>query len=255
MQESRGKENNIKDYFIQGFSLLNRNIDLYFLALLFTLISFLIQHLYKLHLPIGFIITILSLVITVLSVSYSLTIPYFLSYKQIGKKLDYGFLWRTILHNAKRLILPIIVLTLIAVIAFIVIGIGIIVVVPLHVKNPQDFVRFLTQQGWIPWYVLFTTIFAVIFSFFTFTSIFFSVENLGIFNAWIKSIAFSFKNIEFVVLIMAISVMADFITSFTSLIPFDRTFTTYLALIPTQYIHLGILASSLLFYQDRKKQH
>jgi len=253
MQESRGKENNIKDYFIQGFSLLNRNIDLYFLALLFTLISFLIQHLYKLHLPIGFIITILSLVITVLSVSYSLTIPYFLSYKQIGKKLDYGFLWRTILHNAKRLILPIIVLTLIAVIAFIVIVI--IVVVQLHVKIPQDFIRFLTQQGWNPWYVLFTTIFTVIFSFFTFTSIFFSVENLGIFNAWMKSIAFSFKNIGFVVLIMAISVMAGFITSFTSLIPFDRTLVTYLALIPTQYIHLGILASSLLFYQDRKKQN
>lgn len=74
MQKRRSEVNGVVNYFTQGFSLFNRNINLYIIAALFSTFSFLTQYLYKLPPPLGLITGIISLLITLLSISYMLTV-------------------------------------------------------------------------------------------------------------------------------------------------------------------------------------
>ena len=249
-----------RNYFLQGFSLLNRNIGLYLIAVLFTLTSFIIQYLNKLLYPLGLglIATVLSIVAAILSLSYSLSIPLLLSYKQQGESMDYHTLWKIIFRNAKRLIIPFMILIPIIFIALIIIGI--LLIINLHIKNPQQFIQLLgnNQPSWNarnPSYVFFISVLAVVFSFFTFSSIFFSIENFGIFSAWVKGVAFSFRNIGFITLVIVILLATNFISSIINLLPFDRGLASYISLIPVGYIHLGVLASSLLYYQHRRAKN
>ena len=244
-----------RNLFIHGFSLLNRNIDLYLIAVLFTLFLFFIHFLNKLPFPFGLINGILLVIVTVLSLSYGLLVPLLLSYNQQRMKISYQTLLKLIVGNAKRLLIPFIILIPILFIVSTIIGA--VLIITLHIKNSQQLIQTLDtiQPSWNPGYFLFTSILTVLLSFLTFTSVFFSVENLGIFSAWVKSITFSFRNIRFIGLIIVISLATNFVSSVINLIPFDRAFVTYISSIPIQYIHLGVLSSSLLYYQHERDKN
>ncbi len=257
-EDNKLEKISVVDYFFRGFSLLNRNIELYLIAFLFTLASFFLQYLNKLPFPLGLIISVIYLIVTVFSLSYTLSIPVLLEYKQQGKSLNYNNLWKIIIQNAKRLIIPVMVLIPIATIAFVIISI--IVIKSLNVKNTGEFIKLIyliynIQLGWNPIYIIFISIFTIIFSFFIFTSIFFSIENLGIFSAWSQSITFSFKNMRFMGLVIAVALITNSVAKFIISAPFDRIFVSYLSLIPAQYVSLALISSSLLYYKDRQGKH
>ena len=253
MQNNNNQEN-ILIFFVRGFSLLNQNINLYITYIIIGLIPIFIRLIPNLPSLVSVVMQVILFIIEFLLLSFSLSIPYFLSLRQNSNIINSSILWRTILHNAKRLIGPIIVFTLIFLPLFI---IGMIIIIGLsYNKSPLDYTRFLEniQQGWNPTTTIIVCVFYIIFSCFTFASIFFSIENIGMIKSLFKSIVFSFRHPKILFIIIIISVSTYLNTGYINLIPVDKTIIAILTFLPMSYVNLGVLASALLYYQNIKSK-
>lgn len=244
---------NLFGYFTKGFSLLIKNLDIYLISLVFSIIL-IINPLFigKIPSSTNFLNVILGLVVALLSLSYSFSVPLFFNSLQQGNKLNSSYILHSTLRNAKRLMIPLVVLIL-GLIGLVMTSILIIILLGL---NPDN-IKIFTQDLSLPQSSGYTTLMVllgVIFSLLNFTSIFFSVENLGLFTSMKKSILFSFRNLKFTLMILIITLFSNLLTFLMDPLILNQKNVLF-SLIQSSvlgFVFLGTQISSLLYYQDHK---
>lgn len=238
------KEKPVLNYFLEGFRLANRSLEIYFILLILSLLYF-----YGTSFPnqpLSLVYSILSFIIFVISVSFSLSVPVFLIQKQQGNALSIPSLLSTTMVNTKRIILPgiliftILIMFLIA--TFILIG---ILLHPTSTQIAHFFQNF--DPAWNP----VVLILVIIFPFFVFTPLFFSLEKKGLLISIKHSIATCFKHLPYLILVIAIDVLSY---SLNNLLPITDIGGSYLKSIISLYISFVIATSTLLYYQKRIKK-
>lgn len=232
----------ITNYFLKGFALSKRSLDLLIISLLLSLAGLLSNYTQS-----SFIIVPLSLISSFISVGFMLSLPIFLVQKQEVKSLNYRNMVKVTLKNTKRIILP-------GILLFILLGISLmlsfaVAAIFLHINTESEINAFTQNVGkvWHPISLL--TILMI--SFFEFTSFFFSLEGNGLLSSLRKSIIAGFNNLRYVSIVILISIISSTITSF---IPIETFWGRLLTMVLGGYVVFVVNASSLYYYQTRIKK-
>lgn len=233
-------------YFLKGFSLANRSLDIFVISLFFLLFgqfSFLFQDLLVRN-----ILQLIDFILLFFNFGFFMSIPVFLLWKQQNKSLNYHVFWSTLTRNTKRMIIP----TILYLILIMIVGFSFLfaVAATIHPANSQQFaviIQNFTNQlkNWNPLFI----INGAIVSLFVFTSIYFSVENNGFFASAKKSLAMSLKNLNFIVIIILISATTYSISTLLSIPSNSGSYLISIAI--SQYVSLVVIASTLYYYQSR----
>ncbi len=230
------------DYFKKGFFLVNKTGGLLLFGLSLSLLGSLPDFLGDSFLK-G-TLQVIGFLILFFEIGFAFSLPLFLLGKQEGKSVGFGDILSTSLRNTKRLLLPsillLIILIVIAVLSF-------FLVAQFVYGGNFNFMERSTQ-GFSAWNFLFTFLIGL-FSFGTFTSIYFSLEKNGLFSSIKKSINLGIKNLDFIMILFVISasidlVLALFLNNYQSLWQLFVRHTIY------QYEMLLFVAASLIFYQS-----
>lgn len=242
-------------YFIEGFSFLNKNIEIYLLLIVISLASTLLSiHSRSIF---GLIFLFIGLFLTAFHWGYLTSVPVFFVQKKNGKKLSYKYILDVSLQVTKRLIVPILILGLL----FFLFIIGFLIVEQTVTNGNVEKMKAINQQlqnmiRQPNYFVIFLS--SLIFSFFSFFSIFFSLEKYSFINSIKKSVTFSFKNLQFIILAFLITIVSGYVIR--AVIPASLIGTTvgitwfgffYQGLM--LYPSLVVTASALLYYQDYQK--
>lgn len=244
---------NLINYFIRGYSLLIKNIDIYLIELVFSMLL-IIYPLFLEKIPQGMIFlgVVLSFVIALFSFGYSFSIPLFFLHLHQGNKLTSTYIFRVTVRNSRRLLIPL----LVALLGFMGLAIlfGLIVILSgLQPEKFKIFVESLNSPRSLSYFMI-TTLIGIVLSFLNFTPIFFSIEDLGFFTATKKSILFAIRNIKFTLMIFIITLFLNFLTFLTDPQILDEN-NVILRLIQGSVfgaVYLAVLISSFLYYQDHK---
>ncbi|MCR4326906.1 MAG: hypothetical protein NUV52_04615 [Candidatus Roizmanbacteria bacterium] len=177
---------------VDGFKLTLRRLDLLIIVFIFDGMSYAFSYLSSAidkNIFVGF----LSLCLTLISLSYSISIPYFLS----KQKSSYTELKSVVLKNAKRLIKPMLIIMA-------VFGVGALASVSMLSANEMSGNEIITL--WTNIFSNMNSVFhpsAVILrifaAMFTFTSIYFSIKNMSFFASMQYSFSFSYRHMAIVV--------------------------------------------------------
>ncbi len=241
----------ILGYFSKGFSLANRSLDILLISLFFLLFGQLTS-LFQDSL-VGNVVDLINFILTFFSFGFFMSIPAFLLWKQQNKSLNRQTLWPILIRNTKRMIIP----TILFLILMMIFGFSYLLVIAVttvnltnNLTNSQQVESVIQTsinqfKSWNPLFIIFETIT----SFFVFTPIYFSVENNGFFTSAKKSLVLSFKNLQYVVIIMLISA-ATYSISKLLLTPFDN-WGYLIGESFSQYVGLVVTASTLYYYQSR----
>lgn len=232
----------ILDYFKKGFALTNKSWDLFAIGLLLSLLLSIPDLLG--NFSGAWILQILGFLLFFITMGFSFSTAVFLSGKQEGGPIGFSKILSTTMSNAKRLIFPFSLIFILLVILGVV-SVGIIFAV---YGEKADFAQI--AQGFDRWKLL-ATVFVGLFSFTTFTSVYFSIEKIGFFKSIKKSISFSFQNLDFMLVVYVATVIIDAINSSF----FSNNQIWYQAFVQNiiyQYSGLVITATSLILYQNRK---
>jgi len=227
----------VTSYFRQGFSLTQKSIDLFLIMLSLSVLTSLSYYIH--HPAFKTFFTLSDIIAMVISFSFHLSLPVFLTQRQLGKELKYGEMVKLVLKNTKRIILPSILLFFLP---------GMLVFFLLIFVHPssEDIKRFfqsITQGG--PSIFLILVLVPMYFT--EFTSFFFSLENEGLLHSIKKSIVVSFKNLPFVGIIISIGTLSYSINSF---IPFTPIWVQLVKSAISYYALFVIAASALFYYQQ-----
>lgn len=233
------------NYFIKGFSLANHSLEIYLIGIGLSLVG-VFGNLLSGSI-IGKILQFVSFISLFFTFGYQMSVPLLLTFKQQAKPLEFNNVWNIVLINTKRMILPIILFSILFMVFFF--ALLILFVATSHPTNSQDTAasikNFIEQlRNWNPLFIIFGSIF----SFFEFTPIYFSIENKGLFASIKGSVSFSFKHLNFIVLLVLINAINYTIITLIR-IPINPLGQLVFTVI-TQYIALIISASTLLFYQS-----
>jgi len=247
------KDKKIYKYFLKGFNLVNRNIEIYIFSAALSCIIYIFPHQRGL---INLILFLPRIFLLFLSVGYSLSIPIFLVKKQNKINVDLNFIWNQSLSTAIRIILPFIVYGFIfLILLFFYIGIvlqlsgvdvtkssGIIEGMKLIIQRP--YIYFL-PISWI----------GVLFVFFP---MFFTLEMNGFHSSVKKSIIMSFQNLKFAFILWLVGYLVLILLSVIfpiNNIPVNSSFNIYRILfnLCINYTQTVITASILLYYQQLKR--
>lgn len=241
------------DYFLKGFRLTNKSVDILFLSFLLSFTSYLPT--FFANSAISSFVQLVSFTTLFINLGFTMSLPVFLLDKQQNKKLEVTQLKAIILTNTVRMILPGIALLVISGILGI---LFFLMFVLASVSNPSDQKEIIaaTQnignqlRQWNPFFLLF-----VIFSsFFTFTAIYFSLEKKGLFSSLKKSFLFSIRHWRFITIVIVINCI---FYTYSVLLPisFESIFGLIIRTVITSYVNLLILASALIYYQHHKESH
>ncbi len=238
------KLKSIIQYFLNGFSLTNRSLDIFLISLSLSLPS-----LIKYFMPntiLGKVLSPVSFVLLFISIGFMLSLPVFLEQKQQKKVSDYRNIVKITFENTKRIILPSVLLF----ITFIVLLMFSFILVAIFLHPNKDQVSIFFQnigKGWQPIFLIPITLMY----FFEFTSFFFSLEHNGLLSSIRKSIVVAFNNLDYISMVIMIGIISYSITSFIPI----QTFWGYVIRIALGgYIGLGLTASSLFYYQNVLKR-
>lgn len=248
MQENKS----ILNYFLQGFRLLNKNIEIFIINILLLLIS---TFLPTINLPseLTLITAIISLTLSLLIISYGLSIPLLFTYKQQGGIIDFSYLRKILPQNLKRLFesqttaksfLISFLILVTAIFAFL--------ILKPDVKSITDGISNLNKT-WDLRFTVYTSVLAILQSFLVFSSIFFSINNLRIYSALKNSIAYSFHNLKFVGVVAGLYVASNLIFIFINLLPLESILLNALGYAASLYIGSVATASALIYYQKTNK--
>ncbi|OGD86031.1 hypothetical protein A2696_04080 [Candidatus Curtissbacteria bacterium RIFCSPHIGHO2_01_FULL_41_13] len=248
----------IRNYFLNGFSLANRILDIYFISLLLTLIAFIPSFLGQSI--VGKISQFVTIPLFLIQFSFWMSIPLFLVDKQQNRATNYRNLSIVVLHNAKRLIIPGIILSIL----FGILALLVLLIAALNVaKTGSDPSQITTAiqnliQKLLRWNPIMISL-TGLFSLFVFTSIYFSLENRGFFGSAKRSVIFSFKNLNFVLIIFLIhaifySLSSLFPPTFKIPISVQGDLGLLIIVVLSQYMSFIIIASALLYYKNRTKE-
>lgn len=236
------QQNSIFQYFLKGFSLSKRGLNLLLISVLLSLPGLLSSYIENSFL--GKILSLLDLILVFIGMSFMLSLPIFLVQRQQGKSLNYGNMIEVTLKNTKRIILP-------GILLFILFGISLmllfaVVAIFLHINTESEITPFIQNVG-KSWHPILLLPVVVIMSFFEFTSFFFSLEGNGLLSSLKKSILASFNNLLYISMVILISMISYTVTSFAPIETFwGRLFTMVLG----GYVTLVLTASSLYYYQN-----
>lgn len=241
-------KSSLLNYFSKGFSLANRSLEIYLIGLGLSLIGVFANLLSGSI--IGKILQFVSFISLFFTFGYQMSVPLLLTFKQQAKPLEFNNAWNIILRSTKRMILPVILFGILFMVLFF--SLLIWVVVMSHSSNSQEIVASVQNlviqlRNWNPLFIIFGSIF----SFFVFTPIYFSIENKGFFASMKKSISFSFKHSNFIVLLILINAINYTIITLIR-IPIENPLGQLVLTAITQYIALIISASTLLLYQSHR---
>lgn len=226
-------------YFKKGFALTNKSWDLFAIGLVLSLlfsIPDLLGDFYG-----KWVLQILGFLTFLIAMGFSFSTAAFLLDKQKGKRIGLSNILSITMGNAKRLILP-----LLLVFILFIFGVVFMIIIFGAFGAKPDFSQ-ITQGRWR----LLVTVCMGLFSFTSFTSIYFSIEKNGFFKSTKKSIMFGFKNLDFIlfVYIATVTVYAIHNSFFNNN---QIWYQILLRSILNQYSELVITATSLILYQNRK---
>lgn len=237
------------NYFFEGFRLLNKNIEIYIISLLLTLIGTFLALINNTPSSMDLLIALITLIINLIIISYSLSIPLLLTHKQEGKSLNAGYLTKVILHSLKRFFEPV-TIAISIILGFVVLAGIILAFIALKpdIKSLSTSLNNLNKE-WNPSYAMFTSILAVLQSIFVFSSIFFSINEQRLYTSLKMSVAYSLKHIRFVGIVAVLYVVSNSIFIYISLLPLDTNLFYVLGYASSIYIGTISTASALLYYQ------
>lgn len=230
------------DYFKKGISLVNKSWGIFLFGLILTALSsfpdLLGDSFIKRTLQaIGFLLIFIEF-------GFSFSLPVFLLARQEGKSVSFGDVLSTSLQNTKRLILPLILIFIVLIILAV---LGFILVVQFIYGGNFNFMQ-NTTQGFNLWNLL--SVFLIgLFSFITFSSIYFSLEKNGLFRSIKRSIGLSIKNLDFIAIIFVISA-STFLILILLLKDYQSFWQLFLRSVIYQYEGLLFTAAALIFYQN-----
>lgn len=233
-------------FFSKGFFLTNRSLEIYLIGIALSLIGVLVN-LFK-GSPIGTVLQIVSLVSIFFTFGFQMSVPLLLTLKQQTKYLDFNKAWSVILRNTKRMILPVILFgTLFMVLFF---SLLIWFVAMSHPTDSQAIVstikNFAEQmRNWNPIFI----VLGIPFALFAFTPIYFSVENKGFFASMKRSISFSFKHLNFIMLLVLFGAV-NYTVITPIRIPIENPLGQLALSVVIHYVGLIMSSSTLLFYQS-----
>lgn len=225
-------------YFTKGFELIREKwclVGVYFLlSILETAISLITK-----DNDLGLLWTLPTIF---LFLSFSLSMPLFLVAE--NNKLTSGFVVKTALHNAKRLLLPALVLFIVLLIALFSLAIGVVTT-----QTNLKITAFLFElaKNYNPYQLIFVLTFSLL----TFTPTLFSVENLGVGQSITKSITYSIKSFPFIIVVFAAYIAEWLIGGF---IPRTSLLGELLLNVWAGVVALVVGAASLVYYQQRIKK-
>lgn len=239
-------KSSLLNYFINGFSLANRSLEIYLIGIglsLFGVLAGLLE-----GNILGKILQLVSFITVFFTFGYQMSVPLLLTHKQESKQLVFKSIWEIVLRNSKRMILPVILFGILFMVLFF--ALIILWVVMSHPSNSKDMVaamkNFIEQlRNWNPFFI----IFGAIFSLFAFTPIYFSIENKGFFASVKRSVSFSFKHLNFMMLLILIGAINYTVITLIR-VPIENRLALFVLTAFTQYTGLIISASTLLYYQD-----
>lgn len=237
----------LTSYFSAGFTLANRSLDLFALLALLAVVN-LLPYLTEANILVFFALSIITFSIYF---GFAMSLPVFLTDKQKNKTLTFTTLIATTIKNVKRAILPLIVIFMLSLILFVLLAIfvfSIILSAGGNVTTVSTFLHNNNTQGLRFISVLLLSLFSV----FTFSSIYFSLENNGVFSSLKQSVVFSFHHFRFVLIVMVIELLTEGVWEIVN-IPFDLSVVGVARTIVREYVTLFIIASSLLYYQTHKQ--
>lgn len=232
------------DYFTKGLSLVNKSWGILLFGLILTSFVSSLPYLSGDSFIKGTLQAIGFLLIFI-EFGFSYSLPVFLLARQEGKSVNFGDILSTSLQNTKRLILPLILIFILFIILFIVVNF--ILVVQFIYGGNFNFMQNATQ-GFNPWNLFFAFLIGL-FSFFTFSPIYFSLEKDGLFRSIKRSINLSIKNLDFIIIIFVISVVI-FLISTQPLKDYQSFWQLFLKGIIYQFEGLLFSAAALIFYQN-----
>ncbi len=217
----------MKKYFINGFNLAKKNIDLLIIDLALSIFI-------QLTSPITLLI---SSVGSIIGIGFTLSFPLFLINRQRNKTISYKQIAEITLRNSFRSFLPILLL---GIPLFLLIG------VPLayfYFYDNQIAIQIINSI------IVIVTIVSIGIN--SFTSIYFSIENQNLVKAFINSFQTSFKNIKFVILVL---LMGSITPLLYSIFPKPELFKAILFSFISSSIYIVLVSSALYYYQDRIKK-
>lgn len=234
------------NYFIQGFKLLNKNIEIYLIAAMFWFVAF-SGELFP-TMP-SFLKNVLIL-IALPQFTYEFSIPQLIIRKQKGKKLDTRYLVSTLWSNFKRLLLPGFLVFVLFIIAIIVV---LFIAASLLGESVPKMFESLSAAPTNPLStsnMIFNLFSSSLFAFLVFTATFFSVEKKGFLTAIKDSFLFSYVHISYTIVLFMIFYITYFVSTYISNLGKAGPLTSSLF---NEYVYLIFVVSSLLYYQKHKK--
>lgn len=235
----------VSDYFKEGSALALKSWGLFLIGLFLTLLG-------SGGIPdllgdsfIKSVLQIIGFLLLFIGSGFSFSLPVFLVEKQQGKPLNLGNIFSITLGNSKRLILPLILMLVCIVI---VVVISFFLIAQFIYGGNLNFMQNTQTQGLSAWNILFALLIGL-FSFGTFTPVYFSLEKKGLFSSIKKSISLSSKNLSFIMIVFVISastylILALFLNNYQNL------YQLFIRNVVFQFELLVIAAASLIFYQN-----
>lgn len=234
------------NYFRKGFNLVNKSWRILLFGLILTSLK---------NIPVilsdSFVkgtLEAMGFLLIFVEFGFFYSLPVFLLARQEGKLVSFGDIFSTSLQNTKRLILPLILIFIV----FIILGVlGLFLVIQFVYGGNFDFMQ-NTAQGFNLWNLFYFVFFFGLFSFITFSPIYFSLEKNGLFRSFKKSINLSIKNLDFIIIIFMIS-SAIFLISTQFLGDYQSIWQLFLGNTIYQFEGLLFSATALILYQSQRE--
>lgn len=227
-------------YYKKGLLLLKQSKEILLISILF---SFIVDNTFQLQGVYG--VVVLALFLPYLSFSFS--IPTFLQQKQKHQSVEFSEMIPVVLKNMKRLLTPIALTTLFGLLVIFILSFlwftvfgNKPIIGPMNEQTPIEYLLRLVP-----------IVFTIIGCLFAFTPIFFVIENQGLFQSMKKSVMFSIKNIDFVLTLLALSLIMSALFIFA---PAQNLFVRVLLLITDAILSLWLVASTLYYYQTHAQK-
>lgn len=238
----------ITSYFSKGFLLANKSLDLYLIGVGLSIFGIL-AGLFN-GSPIATLLQIIASVLGFFSFGFGMSLPLLLTNKQQRKHSDLRSVWSIITKNTKRMILPVIVMSVLVIVLFFAVLLWFLSMS--NTTSGQEInATLISFSQQLPYLTPLFIVLGIPFAFFAFTSIYFSVENEGFFTSIKKSIAFGFKHLHFVGVLILLGAVHSILIALVK-IPIDNHLGQFVLMTITQYTSLVITASTLLFFQSRR---
>ena len=225
---------NVFDYFKKGFTLANKSLDIFLIALTLSILSE-FSGLLKGNALIGSAVQAAGILISFVWFGFIFSLPLFLKERQEGKPLKLSYIFSFLWDNVKKMILPSLVIGSIIALVFFTLFL-IFQFIFNAVQSPAFYITlFALIAGFMP--------------FISFGPIYFSLEKNNFYKAVQKSCSLSLKNLNFVAIIF---LFYSLIFLIFGLLSIDKNLRQLITLVIFNYGMLVVFASSLIFFLKKK---